>query len=104
MLGMRGKLFLKGFYSKCQGEQYNDFVKKYTFVGIGLYALTILLFAIDNIFKLYILSGPAFGILFVGGIAYFVGSLLISKKKFLDESDSFNFIETLKGGFKKEKK
>ncbi len=104
MLGMHGKLFLKGFYEKCEGDDYKKFTKNYTFIGIGLYALTAILFAVDKIFKLYVLSGPAFGILFVGGIAYFVISLLLTKKKFLGEDHAINFMETLKSGFKKEKK
>lgn len=104
ILGLNGKLFLKGFYEKCKGKEFNEFAKKYTFIGIGLYAVAILMVLIDKIFKLYMLSGPAFMILFIGGIAYFVVSLLIVKKKFLGEGHKMEFFNTLKSGFKKANK
>lgn len=104
MLGMRKKLFLKGFYENCKGDEYEKFVKNYTFIGIGLYALTFILFAVDKIFELYVLSGPAFGILFVGGVAYFVVSLLLIKNKFNVENNPKDFIKTIKNAFKKAEK
>lgn len=104
MLGMHGKLFLKGFYEKCQSEEYKKFAKGYMFAGIGLYAVVAILIAVDYIFELFVLSGPAFGLLFAGGVAYFVISLIIVKKKFVSEGSKLNFIDTLKAGFKKGKK
>ena len=101
MLGMHGKLFFKGFYAKCEGEAYKAFAKKYMFVGIALYAVVILLIAIDNIFKLYALTSPAIYVLLFGGIAYFVASLILVNKKFLPESDKINPLETLKKKFVK---
>ena len=101
ILGMHNKLFLKGFYNKYEGEKFKDFIKKYTYIGIGLYALMALLVLIDKIFKLYALTGPAFAILFFGGIAYFVISLLLIKKNFASESEKINVIGTIKESFKK---
>lgn len=104
ILGMHNKLFLKGFYNKYEGEKFKAFTKNYTYIGIGLYALVAVLVIIDNIFKLYALTGPAFGILFIGGIAYFVISLLLIKKNFAPESEKINVIETIKESFKKKEK
>ena len=104
ILGMHNKLFLKEFYNKYEGEEYKAFAKKYTYVGIGLYALVAILIAVDSIFKLSMLIGPAFGILFFGGIAYFVVSLLLIKKKFAPEGEKMNILETLKTSFKKKDK
>ena len=101
ILGMNNKLFLKGFYNKYKDEKFKVFTKKYTYIGIGLYALVALLVLIDKIFKLYALTGPAFGLLFFGGIAYFVISLLYIKKNFAPEGEKLNVIQTLKDGFKK---
>ena len=104
ILGMHDKLFLKGFYNKYEGEKFKAFTKKYTYVGIGLYALVAIMVLVDNIFKLYALTGPAFGILFLGGIAYFVVSLALIKKNFAPEGEKINVIETIKENFKKEEK
>lgn len=104
ILGMHNKLFLKGFYNKYEGEKFKSFTKKYTYFGIGLYALVAILVLIDNIFKLYTLTGPAFGILFFGGIAYFVISLLLIKKNFAPEDEKINIIGTIKESFKKKEK
>lgn len=104
ILGMHNKLFLKNFYNKYSGEDFDKFVKGYTYIGIALYALIAILVAVDSIFELYVLTGPAFVILFLGGIAYFVVSLIIMKKKFAIEGEELNFMETLKGAFKKDKK
>ena len=104
ILGMHNKLFLKNFYNKYSGEDFDKFVKSYTYIGIALYALVAILVAVDSIFELYVLTGPAFVILFLGGIAYFVVSLIIMKKKFAIEGEELNFMETLKGAFKKDKK
>lgn len=104
ILGMHDKLFLKGFYNKYEGEKFKAFTKKYTYVGIGLYALVAIMVLVDNIFKLYALTGPAFGILFLGGIAYFVVSLVLIKKNFAPEGEKINVIETIKENFKKGEK
>lgn len=104
ILGMHNKLFLSGFYNKYEGEKFKAFTKKYTYFGIGLYALVAILVLIDNIFKLYTLTGPAFGILFFGGIAYFVISLLLIKKNFAPEDEKINIIGTIKESFKKKEK
>ena len=104
ILGMHNKLFLKGFYNKYEGEKFKDFTKKYTFVGIGLYALVAILVIVDKIFQLYTLTGPAFGVLFVGGIAYFVVSLLLIKKNFASEGEKIDVIGTIKESFKKKEK
>ena len=103
ILGMHNKLFLKNFYNKYEGEKFADFVKKYTFVGIGLYALVAILVAVDLIFKLNALISPAFMILLFGGIAYFVVSLFFIKKNFAAEGEKINVIETIKSAFKKSK-
>jgi hypothetical protein len=50
------------------------------------------------------LTGPAFGILFLGGIAYFVVSLALIKKNFAPEGEKINVIETIKENFKKKEK
>ena len=104
ILGMHNKLFLKGFYNKYEDAKFKTFTKNYTYIGIGLYALVALLVIIDAIFKLYVLTGPAFGLLFVGGIAYFVLSLLYIKKNFAPEGEKIDIIKTLKEGFKKKEK
>lgn len=96
MLGMRGKLFLKGYYDKCRGEAYKRFVRNYTFIGIGLYAVTVILFVVDKVLELYLLSGPAFALLFFGGIAYFIVSLLLVKKKYLKTGANVSFVDFLK--------
>lgn len=82
MLGMRGKLFLKNFYPRCQGKAYGTFVKIYTYVGVGLYAVFAILILIYVKYNIQTMIGPAFGILFVGGVAYFILSLVIVKKVF----------------------
>jgi hypothetical protein len=104
ILGMHNKLFLKGFYNKYEGEKFKSFTKKYTYVGIGLYALVAIMVLVDNIFKLYALTSPAFIILFLGGIAYFVISLVLIKKNFAPEGEKINVIETIKESFKKKEK
>lgn len=101
ILGMHNKLFLKGFYSKYEEANFKDFVKKYTYIGIALYALVAILVIVDNIFELYVLTGPAFILLFLGGIAYFVVSLLYINKNFAPEGEKINIMQTLKEGFKK---
>lgn len=104
ILGMHDKLFLKEFYNKYEGEKFKAFTKKYTYIGIGLYALVAIMVLVDNIFKLYALTEPAFGILFFGGIAYFVISLLLIKKNFAPEGEKINVIGTIKESFKKKEK
>ena len=101
MLGMRGKLFLKGFYNHIKNPDYKKFAKSYMYLGIGLYAVVVALIAVDRILELFVLSGPAFGLLFVGGIAYFVLSLVLVRKKFPDEEHPKNIIGTIKSSFKK---
>ena len=101
ILGMHHKLFLKGFYNKYKDAKFKSFAKNYTYIGIGLYALVALLIIIDNVFKLFVLSGPAFILLFFGGIAYFVISLLYIKKNFAPEGEKINIIQTFKEGIKK---
>lgn len=101
ILGLHNKLFLKGFYNKYDDVKFKNFAKNYTYIGIGLYALVALLIIIDNVFKLFVLSGPAFILLFFGGIAYFAISLLYIKKNFAPEGEKINIIQTLKEGIKK---
>ena len=105
ILGMHNKLFLKGFYNKYEDEKFKAFTKKYTFIGIGLYALVAVLVIIGYIFTLPLLTTTLpFGILFFGGVAYFVISLLYIKKKFLPEGEKINVLQTFKEGFKKKEK
>ena len=91
------KMYLK----KYEDTKFKSFAKNYTYIGIGLYALVALLIIIDNVFELFVLSGPAFILLFFGGIAYFVISLLYIKKNFAPEGEKLNIIQTLKEGIKK---
>ena len=98
---MHNKLFLKGFYNKYEGEKFKTFTKNYTYIGIGLYAVVALLVIIDAIFKLYTLTSPAFGLLFFGGIAYFVFSLIYIKKHFAPEGEKIDIMQTIKESFKK---
>ena len=102
MLGMRGKFFFKRFYNEFQGEKYKEFVKKYSIVGAGLYAVFIIMILVDKIFKLYMLVGPAFAVMFFGGVAYFVVSLVLTKKQFIDGQMSISFVDLIKNRIKNE--
>lgn len=95
MLGMRGKFLLKGVYKQCKGDEYTAFVKNYTYIGIGFYALVALLVILDSILNLGV-GGPAIIVLIFGGIVYFVVSLVMVKKKFLPEGESFAILDDLK--------
>lgn len=104
MLGMHNKLFLKGFYNKYESDEFKDFVKKYTYVGIGLYALVVVLMILGNVIPAFVLNSIAIYLLFLGGIGYFAASLWIIKKKFAPEDEKLDIIGTLKSAFKKKEK
>ena len=80
ILGMRGKFLLKKLYAKCSGEEYNKFVKFYTYIGIGIYVLTAVLIIFSKIFDVMALIDVAVAVLMGGDIAYFVLSIILTKK------------------------
>ena len=104
ILGMRNKLFLKGFYNKYEGDTFKAFTKNYTYIGIALYAVVAILYILGTICGIYALMSLSFTLLFVGGIAYFVLSLMYIKKNFAPEGEKIDFVATLKEGFKKKEK
>ena len=102
ILGLKNKLFLRNLYKKCQDNE--KYVKWFTISGIGVYGITLLSFAIGKIFKIAFLETFVIPMLLIGGITYFIISLIVMKKKFMEPGEKLDLIKNIKSGFKKKDK
>ena len=80
ILGMHNKFLLKSKYSDRSGEEYKNFTKLYTKIGIGLYGLVAVLIAVGKIFRVAALTGIGVCVLVLGGITYLILSFVLTKK------------------------